>query len=137
MEGVEGMQKNMKRLAAILLTIYTPAAAAELAPYIVVNADAIPEPLIEVAPDPELGSALMLGAGCSACHQKDLNGIGERLSEGQMRLMIVAPELRIPGTSKPAYYSVGVYGAVAEDQVGETRLGAEEIEAIISYLKTL
>ena len=137
MEGVEGMQKNMKRLAAILLTIYTPAAAAELAPYIVVNADAIPEPLIEVAPDPELGSALMLGAGCSACHQKDLNGIGERLSEGQMRLMIVAPELRIPDTSMPAYYSVGVYGAVAEDQVGETRLSAEEIEAIISYLKTL
>ncbi len=127
----------MKRLAAILLTIYMPAKAAELAPYIVVNANAIPEPLIEAPADPELGVALMLGAGCSACHQKDLNRISLRMTDGEMRLMIVAPEVRAPDTAMPAYYKVGVYGAVPDDQVGKTRLSAAEVEAIIAYLKTL
>ncbi len=127
----------MKRLAAILLTIYMPAKAAELAPYIVVNANAIPKPLIEAPADPELGAALMLGAGCSACHQKDLNRISLRMTDGEMRLMIVAPEIRAPDTSMPAYYKVGVYGEVPDDQVGKTRLSAAEVEAIISYLKTL
>ena len=127
----------MKRLAAILLTIYMPAHAADLAPYIVVNANAIPEPLFEGVADPELGAALMLGAGCSACHQKDLNRISQRMTDGEMRLMIVAPEVRVPGTTMPAYYKVGVYGEVAEDQVGKTRLSGAEIEAIIAYLKTL
>lgn len=114
-----------------------PTIAAEIAPYIVVNANSIPAPLVGVAPNPELGEALMLGAGCSACHQKDLNGIGKRMSEGELRLMIVAPDIRAPETSMPAYYRVGVYGEAPEDQVGRTRLSAEEIEAIISYLKTL
>lgn len=127
----------MKRLAAILITMCAPASAAELAPYVVTNADTILEPLVGVAPDPEFGAALMLGAGCSACHQKDLNQIGERLSEGQMRLMIVSPEVRAPGTAMPSYYAVSVYGEVADDQIGRTRLSAAEIEAIISYLKTL
>jgi len=127
----------MKRLAAILLTIFMPAKAAELAPYIVVNANAIPKPLIEGPADPELGAALMLGAGCSACHQKDLNRISDRMTEGEMRLMIVAPEIRTPDTAMPAYYKVGIYGEAPDDQVGKTRLSAAEIEAIIAYLKTL
>ena len=127
----------MKRLAAILLTIYMPAKAAEFAPYIVVNANAIPKPLIEGPADPELGAALMLGAGCSACHQKDLNRISDRMTDGEMRLMIVAPEVRVPDTSMPAYYKVGVYGEAPDDQVGKTRLSAAEVEAIIAYLKTL
>ena len=131
----------MKRLAAILLTIYlpeySPAYGADLAPYIVVNANAIPEPLVEVEPDPELGAALMLGVGCSACHQKDLNRISDRMTDGEMRLMIVAPEVRVPDTVMPAYYKVGIYGEVAEERVGRTLLSAEEIEAIIAYLKTL
>jgi len=127
----------MKRLAAILLTIYMPAKAAELVPYIVVNANAIPKPLVEGPADPELGAALMLGAGCSACHQKDLNRISLRMTDGEMRLMIVAPELRVRATAMPAYYKVGVYGEVPDNQVGKTRLSAAEIEAIIAYLKTL
>ena len=127
----------MKRLAAFLLTIYMPANVADLAPYIVVNANAIPEPLIAGPADPELGAALMLGAGCSACHQKDLNRIGDRMTDGEMRLMIVAPEVRVPDTAMPAYYKVGVYGEVADDQVGKTRLSAAEVEAVIAYLKTL
>ncbi len=131
----------MKRLAAILLTIYmpvyAPAYGADLAPYIVVNANAIPEPLVEVEPDPELGAALMLGVGCSACHQKDLNRISDRMTDGEMRLMIVAPEVRVPDTVMPAYYKVGIYGEVTEERVGRTLLSAEEIEAIIAYLKTL
>ena len=133
------------RLAAILLTIYigaytgvlSIAKAAELVPYVVENANAIPEPLVEGAPDAELGAALMLTAGCSACHQKDLNRISERMTAGEMRLMIVAPEVRVPDTAMPAYYKVGVYGEAPEELVGGTRLSAEEIEAVIAYLKTL
>lgn len=131
----------MKRLAAILLTIYTgtfsAASAADMAPYTVVNANAIPEPLFAGPADAELGAALMLGAGCSACHQKDLNRISQRMTDGEMRLMIVAPEVRAPGTDMPAYYEVGVYGEVPDDQVGKTRLNAAEVEAIIAYLKAL
>lgn len=127
----------MKRLAAILLTLYMPAKAAELVPYVVVNANAIPQPLSDAPADPELGAALMLGVGCSACHQKDLNRISDRMTDGEMRLMIVAPEVRAPDTVMPAYYRVGVYGEVPDDQVGKTRLSAAEIEAIIAYLNTL
>lgn len=127
----------LKRLSAILLALGAPAAAAGLSSYVVVNANAIPRPLVEGAADPELGAALMLAAGCSACHQKDLNRIGERMTEGEMRLMLVAPEIRAPGTTMPAYYRVGVYGEAPEDQVGQTRLSASEIEAIIAHLKTL
>lgn len=124
-------------MVTIYMVVISAAFAAEIAPYIVVNANAIPEPLVNVAPNPERGAALMLGAGCSACHQKDLNGIGARMTEGEMRLMLVAPEIRAPDTAMPAYYRVGVYGDAPEDQVGKTRLSADEIEALISYLKTL
>ena len=123
--------------ASIYIVSFSAALAAELAPYIVVNANAIPEPLIDAPPNPELGEALMLGAGCAACHQKDLNGVSQRMTDGEIRLMIVAPEIRVPDTAMPAYYKVGIYGEAAEDQVGRTRLSAEEVEALISYLKTL
>lgn len=128
----------MRRLIALIPFIAAPVLADDaLVPFTVVDAAAIPAPLVEGASDPERGAALMLGAGCSACHQKDLNGVSDRLTEGEIRLMIVAPEIRAPDTAMPSYYIVGEYGASPDDLVGRTRLSAPDIEAIIAYLKTI
>ena len=128
----------MRSLIALIPFVAAPAWADDaLVPYTVVDTSTIPAPLVEGAADPERGAALMLGAGCSACHQKDLNGVSDRLSEGEIRLMIVAPEIRAPETTMPAYYIVGEYGDAPDDLVGRTRLSAPDIEAIIAYLKTI
>ena len=127
----------MKQLALILIFAASGALADTLTPYVVENANAIPAPLTETPGDAVRGEALMLGAGCSACHQKDLNGISARMTEGEMRLMLVAPSIRTPDTPMPGYYQVGVYGEAPDELVGRTRLSAQEIEDIIAYLAAL
>ncbi len=128
----------MKTLVPMFILVAAAVSAdSPLVAYTVVDATAIPAPLVEGAADPDRGGVLMLSAGCSACHQKDLNSVSDRLSDGEIRLMIVAPEIRVPETTMPAYYIVGEYGDAPDDLVGRTRLSAPDIEAIIAYLKTI
>lgn len=129
------------RRAALIVTLAAGAAGAgTLVDYEVVNARAIPAPLTEWSGDPEEGAAAAARAGCFDCHNPKLNkgprldDVGERLSEGEIRLMIVEPRIRFPETTMPSYYAPGVYGEAPDELVGRTRLDAEEIEAIVAWL---
>ena len=125
------------RRAIPFLLIASAAAAGELVDYEVLNAREIPAPLVEAAGD---GEAVMARAGCLDCHNRkldtapDLETVGERLSAGEIRLMVVEPRVRFPETAMPAYYAPGVHGVDPDEMVGRTRLSAAEIEAVVAYL---
>lgn len=67
----------------------------------------------------------------------DLNGIGARLSEGQIRLRIVDPARFNASTIMPAYYRSEGLVRVAPSFKGKTILTAEQIEDVVAYLATL
>lgn len=139
----------MKSRFLLLLTALAPAAAAEeaLVDYIVENAAAIPAPLAPGG-DAAAGPAIFEAAQCAGCHAApgnedappigpDLAGVGARLTEGEIRLMIVAPMVPFPETEMPGYYIVGQIGEVPDELVGRTRLSALEIEHLVAWMKTL
>lgn len=121
----------------VLLLLATPAAA-EPVNYVVENAASIPAPLSERPGDPAVGAELYRSAGCAACHETGeapkLDAVADRLTEGEIRLMIVEPRIVHPATEMPAYYTPGRFGAAEPELVGRTRLSSAEIEAVIAFL---
>jgi sulfur-oxidizing protein SoxX len=66
-----------------------------------------------------------------------LNGVGARLSEGQIRQRIVDPARSNPDTIMPAYFRTEGLTRVAPAFRGKPVLTAEQIEDIVAYLVTL
>ncbi|MEX2518269.1 MAG: c-type cytochrome [Paracoccaceae bacterium] len=129
----------MNRAPLLALFLFAPAAlAAELVDYVVLDAATIPAPLVEWSGGPAPGARLYAEAGCAACHDgeagPELSEIAERLSEGEIRLMIVEPRVTFPQTEMPAYYTPGRLGEGPDELVGRTRLTALEIEKIVAFL---
>ncbi len=128
------------RRALPFLLLLAPAAAAEeaLVDYVVEDAAAIPAALAPPAGGPDIAAALFESAGCAGCHGAgkgpDLSDIGARLTEGEIRLMIVEPRIVYPETEMPAYYTPGRFGEAPDELVGRTRLSAGEIEALVAWL---
>lgn len=136
------------------LVLATLAAAAPVAaqPY-VVESDAIPRPLTGQAGDPARGRALMEDRQrslCSLCHAgpfapphqqgtlaPDLQGIGARLSEGQLRLRVVDIKRLVPDSIMPSYARTEGFARVATAWQGKPVLTAQGIEDVIAYLATL
>ena len=103
--------------------------------------------------DPARGRAIVASRQqglCLLCHSgpfpeerfqgtlaPDLNGIGARLSEGQIRLRIVDPARFIPSTIMPAYYRSEGLARVAPSFQGKTILNAQQIEDVVAFLATL
>jgi sulfur-oxidizing protein SoxX len=103
--------------------------------------------------DPARGRAIVANRQvglCLLCHsgpfpeerfQGDLapglEGVGARLSEGQIRARIVDPGRVNPDTLMPAYYKTDGLTRVATAFRGKTILTAEQIEDIVAYLSTL
>jgi sulfur-oxidizing protein SoxX len=103
--------------------------------------------------DPARGRAIVVNrqAGlCLLCHSgpfpeerfqgsigPDLNGIGARLSEGQIRLRIVDPGRFNPSTIMPAYYRTENLNRVAPSFQGKPILSAQQIEDVVAFLATL
>lgn len=121
--------------------------------YRIVDGAEIPEPLTTAPPDVEAGRQLYFDrkrTNCSGCHgspggagaQTDaaaanapaLAHVGKRLSDGVIRLWIVAPEVMDPETEMPAYYQVGQRQDPNDKRYGEPTLSAQEIENLIAYL---
>jgi sulfur-oxidizing protein SoxX len=141
----------MTRLSLILFGLGIPALAAASAPlvdYVVENASSIPDPLVAWDGPSAMGAAVFVESGCVDCHRApgfeggpnigpDLADAGARLTPGEIRLMIVEPAISTPETEMPAYYSVGIAGAVDDDLVGRTRLSAEEVEQLVAWLSSL
>jgi len=88
--------------------------------------------------------------GCSGCHGSpggpgaqsltsaapgpDLAGVAARLTPGQIRLWIVAPEALRPGTAMPGYYLQGQRRGAHDSLFGGPRLTAPQIEDLVAYL---
>jgi sulfur-oxidizing protein SoxX len=126
-----------------------------LAPF-QVEGDAIPKPLEGRIGDAVRGRALVASRPqglCLLCHAApipeerqqgtlapDLAGVGQRLSEAQLRLRLVAPQTVHPETIMPAYYRAGPSSGlqrVARDFDGKPVLDAQQIEDVVAYLGSL
>jgi sulfur-oxidizing protein SoxX len=115
--------------------------------------DSIPLSLTGAKGDPARGRAITLDRKtglCLLCHSgpfpeerfqgtigPDLNGIGARLSEGEIRLRIVDPGRLNPATIMPAYFKDQGLTRVAPAFRGKTMLSAQQIEDLVAFLSTL
>ncbi|KXF74951.1 sulfur oxidation c-type cytochrome SoxX [Paramesorhizobium deserti] len=139
-------------LAGVLMT--APSAGEEALTY-AVEGDAIMQPLTGERGDPERGAALLSDRHrslCTLCHSgpfpdphlhgtlaPDLTGVGERLSEGQIRLRVVDMGRLVPNTIMPSYYRVAYEEGqrVSAAWRGKPILTGADIEDIVAYLVTL
>ncbi len=115
-----------------------------------VTGDAIVASLTADAGDPERGREIFAGrdANCFLCHTvpggrfmgnlaSPLAGVGARLNEGQLRLIIVDSRRLNRDTIMPSYYRTDGLNQVAAAWRGKPILSAQEIEDTIAYLLTL
>lgn len=123
-----------------------------LVPYRVVG-DAIPAPLAGQQGNAERGRAVAFDperGNCTICHpipggkprqQGDvgppLEGVGSRLTEGQIRLRIVDGTRINPHTIMPPYHRIEGLNRVGPSWRGKPVLSAGEIEDLVAYLRTL
>ena len=140
-------------VAALAALAPAHAQSVRIAPYAIVNGQEIPESLTTRAGDAESGRQLYFDrdkTGCSGCHgspggpgaQPDatavqapaLSGVADRLSEGEIRLWLVAPEVLNPDHAMPAYYRPGQRDDPSDPRFGEPLLTASEIEDLVAYL---
>lgn len=109
--------------------------------------------LTGTAGDARRGEALvrdMSRVSCLICHEisrldeKDqgeigpiLDGVAERLSEGELRARVVDARRLNPDTMMPPYFSVEGLVNVAETFRGQTIYDAQEVEDVVAFLLTL
>ena len=155
------MHRTVTALA--VLAAAAPALAEEIAPADVAWADdvAIEAPLTSAAADVENGKALMnKGAGnCIACHQvtalaeelqfhgeigPSLDGVADRWSEAELRGIVADAKRMFPDSMMPSFYRTEGFIRVGDGFTGSALEGpvtpmltAQEIEDLVSYLKTL
>jgi sulfur-oxidizing protein SoxX len=115
--------------------------------------DSIPDSLTGARGDSARGRAIVVDRRvglCLLCHsgpfpeerfQGDLapalNGVGRRLSEGQLRLRIADSARINPATIMPAYFRTEGLTRVAPVFEGKPVLSAQQIEDVVAFLKTL
>ena len=129
------------------------AQAGKLNEFLVVNGDSIPEYLSGQPGDPKNGRKLLVAkkkGNCLSCHaapipeQADhgeigptLEGVADRMTEGQLRMRLVDPKIVNEDTMMPAYYRVDGLHRVNKKFIGKPLLKEQEIEDIVAYLTTL
>jgi sulfur-oxidizing protein SoxX len=142
----------MRALALLLALLPGAAGAQVLAPYVIEGGE-IKSSLTGKPGDPVRGRAIVAERQkglCLLCHsgpfpeerfQGDLaptlNGVGARMSEGQIRLRMVDGGFVNPETIMPSYYRVDNLNRVAPAFRGKPVLTAHEIEDVVAYLLTL
>jgi sulfur-oxidizing protein SoxX len=130
----------------------TAGAGGALAPFTVAG-DSIPAPLDGRRGDASRGLAVIRDrrtGNCLICHSMklegepfqgeiapSLDGLGSRLTAGQIRLRIVDPTRINPDSLMPAYYRVDGLVNVAPEYKGNPVLDAQQIEDIVVYLAGL
>lgn len=138
-------------ISLLAIQTSTGEAKSELVTYSVVD-NMIPASLTDQPGDPKRGREIAAGrdGNCLACHRMpipeeqfhgdlgpDLVGVGSRFSEGELRIRLVDPKLVNPDTIMPAFYKVSDLQRVTRRYLGQPILGAQEIEDVVAYLKTL
>lgn len=139
-------------LLAGIVAAAPSATAADLVKYKIVD-NAIPKSLTGKKGDPKKGRRWAINrklGNCLACHEMpipeqpyhgkiapDLNGVGSRLTEGQIRLRIVDAKKLNPDTIMPAFYRATGFHRVMKKFAHKTILTAQQVEDIVAYLTTL
>ena len=120
---------------------------------VAMNGDEISASLTGAAGDPARGRVIVANRQvglCLLCHSgpfpeerfqgdlaPDLKGAGARWSEGQLRLRIVDSSRVNAATIMPAYYRTEGLTRVAPAFRGKPVIGAEQVEDVVAFLKTL
>ena len=150
-QGAGGWRSGVAALVAAAALAGAARASEPVVAYTIVDGRAIPESLTGKPGDPERGRALYASeprAGCPDCHgmpgaadaagpAPDLSGVGGRLSEGEIRLWIVAPAAIDPDTGMPAFYAAGQRTGADDPLYGGPALTAAEVEDLVAYLASL
>jgi sulfur-oxidizing protein SoxX len=117
------------------------------------DADAIDTPLTGQPGDPGRGRQIVENRAVSACllchagpfpapHLQgtvgpSLDGVGSRLSAGQIRLRLVDSRRLNPSTVMPPYYRVDGLNRTGRQWQGRSILDAKQIEDVVAFLATL
>ncbi len=115
--------------------------------------DAIDAPLTAQPGDPARGRQIVANRALSACllchagpfpapHLQGnvgppLDGVGARLTEGQIRLRLVDARLVNPDTVMPPYHVVEGLNRTGHAWQGKPILDAQKIEDVVAFLATL
>jgi sulfur-oxidizing protein SoxX len=143
-----------RAVVAVLVAAATvPSLRGSAAPTFEVSGDAIPAPLEGRKGDAVRGLAVILDrrtGNCLICHSLNvpdeafqgeigppLDGVGGRLSAGQIRLRIADQSRLNPDTLMPPYYRVTDLVNVAPEYRGNPALDSQQIEDIVAYLSSL
>ena len=126
-------------------------ATAALAQSLEIAGDAIPKPLTAEPGDAARGRSVMVNreqGGCTLCHEvpgetrfgnvaPPLEGVGAKLSVGQLRLRVADSTRVNTDTPMPAYYRTEGLRQVAVAYRGKPVLTAQQVEDVVAYLATL
>jgi L-cysteine S-thiosulfotransferase len=115
--------------------------------------DAIDTPLTSQPGDAARGRRIVENrqlSACLLCHSgpfpaphlqgtigPSLDGVGSRLSAGQIRLRLIDARKLNPDTIMPPYYVVEGLNRVGQAWQGRPALSAEQIEDVVAFLTTL
>lgn len=132
-----------------------PAASSEAGALLAyrIEGDGIAAPLTGHQGDPVRGREVVATrqvGTCLLCHAgpfpeerfqgtiaPDLRGVGDRLTEAQIRLRLVDAAQANPKTVMPSYYQVEGRNRVGKPWLGRPILSAEQIEDVVAFLATL
>jgi sulfur-oxidizing protein SoxX len=142
--------------AAVFLGTGASALAGEakmLVKYEVMDESSIPKSLTGKPGDAKNGRKIAIHrkkGNCLACHKMpiseqpfhgqigpDLKGVGERYTEGEIRLRVVDPKVVNADSIMPSFYRNDGFHRVLKKFQGKTVLSAQEVEDVVAYLMTL
>jgi sulfur-oxidizing protein SoxX len=148
------MKFTLGAIAAIGMS--TAAMASEIAPEAVeFTDDGVTVSLTGMAGDPAAGAETFKSrklGNCLACHANAdmsgelfhgdvgpaLDGVASRWDEPQLRAIVAnSKSVFTEETIMPGFYSLQVGQDVAEKNIGETILTAQQVEDVVAYLGTL
>lgn len=66
-----------------------------------------------------------------------LDGVANRYSEGELRMLVVDPKAAFPDTIMPAFHKNTGFTRVHPDCQGLTILSAQQVEDVVAFLSTL
>ncbi len=104
--------------------------------------------------DPARGRLVIVDkqkGNCLACHRvpalseepahgdvgPNLNGVGGRFTEAQLRQIIVDPKVLYPDTVMPAFHTTPEFQRVPPSLTAQTLLAPGDVEDVIAFLKDL
>lgn len=149
------MKANFKSIFAtsVLAAGLIAAGAAIAADYEVVDGG-IPKPHVEGGGKADAGKAVIIDrklGNCIACHSvtaladqpfhgtvgPSLDGVADRYSEAQLRLIVTNAKAMFDGTVMPAFMKKDGFLRVREDLEGKSILTEQQVEDVVAYLMTL